>query len=277
MAGVALGGGERASGEIFPTQVTMAAYKPPTGPSHGGGGRRSVAQQVESVFHWFREEVPASGLRPIHAAVEIRVDGKALESSERQAFYRESLLHLLQGTEAGFPLHLRGELSQALRTHPEFRLSLPQLQETSGLRLHAEFRAETHELKSLLFLDTTQGSPALRRLLLGTQIIRYDENQDPAVYDLEFSPGAAREIRAHVYRSSFESRWHRDEYLNRRYLPETTGSEMAWQWELYPKTSYYLRLSLDQGREWGLRVVDFHLYSLLTLESAVRRNGEGER
>ncbi|MFO1463055.1 MAG: hypothetical protein U1F66_04710 [bacterium] len=254
----------------------MAAGKPLGG--HGGStARKSPGELVEEHLQTL-SEVPPADAEAAPPAIEFRFEGVTLTPSAelRQRFFCETLQRLLSKGESGFPYPLRGELSQALRSNADLRASLPALGEGTERRWVADIAAKGHELRHLLLLESEGGGPwRPRRLLLGAQILRYDESQDPAVYDLEFGRGEAPEIRGRIFRPDLHERWNPDGYLSRSFSPVGDGD---LRWELYPKSSYLLRLEMAVEPQLRLQVLELSGHRLFSLGPWARAgNGKGRQ
>ena len=256
----------------LPNIVMMAAHKP--GGGHGGSTHRGLEQMIAE---WHAEggaEAPRSGSRPISALEVQAIDAAKTPSTERLRFFQEAVLSLLEHRESTFPLRWKGPLGAALRGSAELRLSLLDQLRQGPRRLLAQLHEGRLELSCLVLLENSPEGWRPRRILIGTQILRYDESQDPAVYDLDFSFGAKPELQGRVFRDSLGERWSPDEYLTRSYPAENGGG--AWRWELYPKSSYFLKVELGQGTELSLEIADLSHYRLLSLGIPIRRgNGRG--
>ncbi len=266
---------------LGPQILAMAAHNPYAG-GGGGGGRLSIGHRVaEHLRKLSSEPHPEATVPSTGAAIEFRFEGVTLapDSGARNAFFRDTLNLLLDQQESGYPFSLRGELSQALRSNGALRAAVPALRAAPGQRWIADIRAEGHELTRLALFEEVSGQWRPRRLLLGTQISRYDESQDPAVYDLDFSQAHLGRVSGKIYRPNLDGRWEADPYWNKTFETEASGIAAAMRWSLYPKSSYALTVHGTPGSEPSLRIQDytgFDLFSVgaeLAPESQTKRRG----
>ncbi|MCC6272024.1 MAG: hypothetical protein IT572_01035 [Deltaproteobacteria bacterium] len=256
----------------LPNIVLMAAHKP--GGGHGGSTHRGLEQMIAE---WRAEggaDAPRSGTRPVAGpALEVQVsDAAKTPSTERLRFFQEAVFSLLEHRESTFPLRWKGPLGAALRGSAELRLSLIDQLRQGPTRLLAQLHEGRLELSHLVVLENSTEGWRPRRILIGTQILRYDESQDPAVYDLDFSFGETPGLQGRVFRDSLGERWSPDDYLTRRYTAENGGG--VWRWELYPKSSYFLKVELGREGELALEIADLSHYRLLRLGATIGR-GKG--
>jgi len=250
-----------------PTILAMAAHNPAAG-NGSSAGTRSIGQRVEEHLRRLsREPAPQPSPKSTAPAIEFRFEGISLpaDSGARQAFFRDTLQLLLDQQDSGYAFSLCGELSQALRSNGSLRGSLPGLKATPEHRWIADIRADGHELKRLAFFEEVGGQWRPRRVLIGTLISRYDESQDPAVYDLDFSAAETGKISGNIYRPTLDGRWEADRYLSQSFVGESGTALGRTRWLLYPKTSYALTVdSLPQAQPL-LRIQDLTGYPLFSL------------
>ena len=258
----------------LPHIVMMAAHKP--GGGHGGSTHRGLEQMIAEWRAAGSAEGPHSGTRPVpRPELEVQVaDPAGIPSAERMRFFQEGVWRLLERRDAEFPLRWRGPLGAALRGSAELRAALLDPAREGETRLLAHLHQGRLELTRLVLLEKAPEGWRPRRILIGTQILRYDESQDPAVYDLGFSFDGIPKLHGRVFRDSLGERWAPDEYLSRRL--EAENGDGAWRWELYPKSSYFLKVELGRGKDLALDIADLSHYRLLSLGAPVGR-GNGRR
>jgi len=258
--------------------VRMTAMKPPSrAQGHGGRSLRpTVAEQIEEALEQMREDPPPSEpRRKILQATEVHFTKPESETgltAEMLSFYRETLWQLLRPEEGQERMPLRGFLGQALRGNGEFRGSLLRTGELEGQKIWVQLDRRRHRLGALTFLENFTGAWRPQRVLLGCQILRYDESQEPVVFDLEFvypqgSRASSPEIHARVYKEYADGNFERDEYLSQRFSPEPAKVGKGLHWRLYPKSSYQLDLTLAAKSQLPLNIIDLYLHSMLTVDS----------